>query len=194
MIRLASSRGEENGNLSFAQEVAEKSQVHFGRCYQCLTCSAGCPIAFAMDYTPSQVMRMVQLGLKEAVLSSSTIWLCASCEMCAARCPRDIDIVRMMDTLRELALREGRIGENNIAKFHAAFLACVRSQGRVHELSAIVRYMLASGDIFKMGRLFDYVALGLKVLGKGKLALFPSKTKGREEVKRIFQRTEQFRG
>jgi heterodisulfide reductase subunit C len=189
-IRLVTEKGKENCDLSFAQEVREKSQAHLERCYQCLACSSGCPVAYAMDYTPNQIIRMVQLGLKDRVLDSSTIWLCASCETCATRCPNDIDIVRMMDTLRRIALREGRTQQTNLPLFHATFLNGIKSRGRVHELMLILRYTLTSGDIFKFKKLFKDMILGLKMFVKGKLAILPSKIKGVDEVKRIFQLTE----
>lgn len=188
-IRFVSQTGKESCAPSFAQEVKEKSQAHLERCYQCLTCSSGCPVAFAMDYTPNQIIRLVQLGLKDRVLDSSTIWLCASCETCATRCPNDIDIVRVMDTLREISLREGRTKESNILRFHSTFLECIQSKGRVHELSLILRYMLTSGDIFRFKKLFSDMILGLKMFLKGKLAILPSQIKRLEQVKRIFRLT-----
>jgi len=182
--------GEESCDLSFTQEVRKRSQAHLERCYQCLTCSSGCPVAFAMDYTPNQIIRMVQFGLKERVLGSSTIWLCASCETCATRCPNEIDIVGVMDTLRKLALGEGRIKEGKIPEFHSIFLGCIQSQGKVHELSLILRYMLASGDIFKIGKLLGDMILGLRMFLKGKLAILPGKIEGLKQVRRIFKLTE----
>ena len=56
-------------------------------------CSDGCPVAYVMDYYPNQIIHMVRLGLKDKILNSTTIWLCASCETCATRCPNEIDIV-----------------------------------------------------------------------------------------------------
>ncbi|MGE5254876.1 MAG: heterodisulfide reductase subunit C, partial [Planctomycetaceae bacterium] len=35
------------------------SEIRVQDCYQCQKCSAGCPVAFAMDYKPNQVMQMV---------------------------------------------------------------------------------------------------------------------------------------
>ena len=189
-IRLASREGKESCDLSFAQEVKEKSQAHLERCYQCLACSSGCPVAYAMDYAPNQLIRMVQLGLKDRVLNSSTIWLCASCETCATRCPNDIEIVRVMDILREIALREGRTQTTKLPLFHSTFLSGIKSLGKVHELSLILFYMLKSGDIFKFKDLFNYMILGLKMFLKGKLVIPPSRIKGVGEVKRIFQLTE----
>ena len=189
-VRLASEKGKETGDRPFAEEVKEKSQAHLERCYQCVACSSGCPIAFAMDYAPHQILRMTQLGLKDRVLNSTTIWLCASCETCATRCPNDIEIVKVMDTLRHIALAEGRTEQTRLPLFHNTFLDGIKSNGKIHELMLIMRYMLSSGDIFKFQDLLNNITLGAKMFLKGKLAILPSKIKGAGEVKRIFQLTE----
>jgi len=74
-------------------------------CIQCGTCSASCPTAFAMDYTPRQLWQMVRLGMKEDVLASRTFWLCTICKSCQVRCPRGIPITDMMIALKEYATR-----------------------------------------------------------------------------------------
>jgi len=188
-VRFVSQTGRESCDLSFAGEIERRSQAHLERCYQCLACSSGCPVAYAMDYPPHQIIRMTQLGLKDRVLNSLTIWLCASCETCATRCPNDIEIVRVMDVLRETALGEGPAKRGNIPLFHSTFLSGIKSQGKIHELSLILRYMLISGDIFKFKKLFSDMILGLKMFLKGKLAILPSRIKRLEEIKRIFQLT-----
>ena len=43
---------------------SRESNINVQDCYQCQKCSAGCPVAFAMDYKPNQVMQMVLLGMK----------------------------------------------------------------------------------------------------------------------------------
>lgn len=189
-IRVASQKGKEECDLSFAREVKEKSRAHLERCYQCLACSSGCPVAFAMDYTPHQIIRMVQLGLKDRVLDSSTIWLCASCETCATRCPNDIDVVLVMDTLRHMALKEGRTQQTKLPLFHDTFLNGIKSNGKIHELMLILRYMITSGDIFDLKGLLANMVLGAKMFLRRKLAILPDRIKGRGEVKRIFQLTE----
>jgi len=133
---------------------------------------------------------MAQLGLKERVLDSTTIWLCASCETCATRCPNDIDIVKVMDTLRQTALREGRTQQTKLPLFHATFLDVIKSKGKIHELMLILRYTLTSGDIFKFKKLFKDMILGVKMFLRGRLAILPARIKGVAEVKRIFQQTE----
>ena len=91
----------------FVKEVELRSGQSVTACYQCGKCSAGCPICFDMDYSPNQIMRMIQLGMRDEVLSSRSIWLCASCETCTTRCPREVDLASIMDALRRMAHREG---------------------------------------------------------------------------------------
>ena len=189
-IRLVSEKGREECDLSFAQEVKEKSQAHLERCYQCIACSSGCPVAYVMDYAPHQIIRMTQLGLKDRVLDSATIWLCASCETCATRCPNEIDIVKFMDILRGIALEEGRTQQTNLPLFHTTFLGSVKNYGKVHELGLILGYTLKSGDIFKFKKLFKDAILGAKMFLKGKLAILPDKIKGKADIKRVFQLAE----
>jgi heterodisulfide reductase subunit C len=91
---------------SFVCEVEEISGQDLLACNQCGKCSAGCPVAATMDMLPSQVIRRAQLGMKD-VLDSNTVWICASCLTCVARCPKGVDLPRLMEALRQIALREG---------------------------------------------------------------------------------------
>ena len=88
------------------RRVEEYSGQDMLACYQCGKCSAGCPVAFAMDMLPSRVIRLIQLGQVEAVLDSETPWLCASCQTCYVRCPKGIDLSRIMEAVREIILQE----------------------------------------------------------------------------------------
>ena len=90
----------------FTTRVAELSGQNLRLCYQCGKCSAGCPMAFVMDLLPNQVIRLVQLGLAEDLEGSETAWLCASCLACSVRCPKGIDIARVMEAVRQLSLRK----------------------------------------------------------------------------------------
>ncbi len=76
-------------------------------CNQCGKCSAGCPAAFDMDMLPNQVIRFLQLGLVDRVVHSSAPWLCAACQTCYTRCPKGVDLSRVMEAVREVALQEG---------------------------------------------------------------------------------------
>jgi heterodisulfide reductase subunit D len=93
-------------DLSFEAEVADRSGEDLSRCYYCLKCTAGCPSAPAMPYGPAQMVRMVQLGLKDQLLESPSIWFCLHCETCGARCPNEISIARLTQALRQMAMEE----------------------------------------------------------------------------------------
>ena len=172
-VRLTTPKGSEKVDASFAVEVMERSQADLERCYQCQACSSGCPVAFAFDYAPHRLLRMVQFGLKDLVLDSQTIWLCASCETCATRCPNDIEIVQVMDTLRGIALREGRTAQTKLPLFHNTFLDGIRQNGRIHELTLIIKYTFASGDVFRVKKLMKDALLGAKMFAKDKLIILP---------------------
>jgi len=92
----------------------EISKMHGGeklmRCFQCGTCTSDCPIArFSDTYRPRQIIRMTQLGLKDRVLNSDTLWLCASCFTCTDRCPQDVEVASVIRVLRNLAAERGHI-------------------------------------------------------------------------------------
>ncbi len=164
-----------------SRDFSLESGLNVQDCYQCQKCSAGCPVVFAMDYKPNQVMQMVSLGMKDRLLASKTIWVCASCYTCSTRCPNDIDIAKVMDWLRQTALKEGAApAEKDVPLFHAAFLDSVRSHGRVHELGMMARYKM------KTGRYWDDFKLGWKMFSKGKLKLWPSGIRRTKEVARLF--------
>jgi heterodisulfide reductase subunit C len=90
----------------------EISKMHGGeklmRCFQCGTCTSDCPIArFSDTYRPRQIIRMTQLGLRDRVLKSDTLWLCASCFTCTDRCPQDVEVANVIRVLRNLAAEQG---------------------------------------------------------------------------------------
>lgn len=87
----------------FVNEITTISGQNLLACNQCGKCSAGCPLVFSMDILPNQVLRFTQLGLEE-VLQSQTIWTCAACLTCVSRCPKGIDLPRVMEALRQIYL------------------------------------------------------------------------------------------
>ncbi len=171
-------------NSEFRRYVEEQSGQNISKCYQCGKCTAGCPLAYAMDITPRQVMRAIQLGLKDEVLSSSAIWLCVSCQTCSARCPLEIDIAKVMESLRLLAVKENiKPAEKDINLFHRIFFGLIEHRGRVHELELGLRYNLSTRHPFANS------SLGVKMIAKGKMtSIRPSRVKGASEVERLFRR------
>ncbi|TEU15559.1 MAG: 4Fe-4S dicluster domain-containing protein [Anaerolineales bacterium] len=116
------------------RRIEEISGEDLLKCYQCGKCAAGCPVAFAMDMLPSQVIRFAQLGLVEEVLDSETPWFCAACQTCYARCPKGVDLSRIMEAIREIVLQErgdyidlSTLSLDDLAEFpQQAFIASFR--------------------------------------------------------------------
>lgn len=177
-------------DFPFLREVEKEGGEKVSLCYQCRKCSSGCPVAFAMDYPPDVILHMIHLGLRDRVLSSHTIWVCLSCETCTTRCPNDIDIAGVMDTLRQIALREGRVAPavKDIPKFYQAFLGSIKAGGRIHEVSMLAMYMLRTNLPAKLlnGELLENARLGWGMLRRGKLKLRPNRIRQNQEIKRLF--------
>jgi heterodisulfide reductase subunit C len=89
---------------AFLKKIVALSAEAITVCDQCGTCSGSCPMIAEMDVTPSQLMRMVQLGQSEA-LDTKTMWVCASCFACTVRCPRGLDVSKVAEALRQVTLR-----------------------------------------------------------------------------------------
>jgi len=165
------------------REVKIRCGVDLAKCYQCGECTAGCPMTPEMDAGPTKTLRLIQMGMEEALFSLNTPWLCASCETCTTRCPNDIDIAQVMDVVRQMARLKGKkipIKEPKI--FQDVFLKSLEVHGKLHEPGLIAFYNM------KSMHLFHDVGLGPKMLLKGKLPLLPHRSKNREKVKEIMER------
>lgn len=171
-----------NNNLGFREELQSQTDQNLMACYQCKKCSAGCPIAYAMDYTPAQIMEAIRLGMRDLVLKSRTAWLCASCETCTTRCPQEIDIAKAMDAVKTLAIKEGiKPAIPQVYSFYKSALNTVKFFGRTYDIGLIMGFNLATRQFFKD------MALGLKMFKKGKLKLKPDMTfKGIRALRKIF--------
>lgn len=174
-------------------EVNLSSGESASSCYQCKTCSSGCPVSFAMDILPHQIIHMIRIGLKEEVLKSASIWLCASCETCTTRCPNGIDVAKIIDTMRIASLESDlKKGDKHPAIFHRTVLQSIKTTGKLYELGMIGLYMLrTSGDLLsniKSGALWEDLKVGFKLFSSGKLKLIPGIVKRRREIRNAFKK------
>jgi len=172
----------------FRNRILSISGEDSSKCVQCGKCTAGCPISPEMDVQPNQVLRLIQVNDPDALLRCSTIWICASCQTCSVRCPEEIDIAKIMDSLRKLAL-EAKIpvGEKRVVKFAEIFLDSIRKRGRVHELELVMKYNLALRQPFKDAQ------LGPVMFRRGKLGLLGHKIKELGKIKEIFQKSKRIK-
>jgi heterodisulfide reductase subunit C2 len=164
-------------------DIRAATGINAARCYQCGKCSAGCPMATESALRPHNVLRLVMQDRRDEALRDESIWLCLTCESCSARCPNDCDPARVIDQLREMSLQAGTsAAPRAIAAFHRAFLAQIRTNGRLHEMGMVVEYKLRSGDLMKD------VTNAPAMVTRGKLSLLPDRIKGTDEMKRIFEK------
>jgi len=167
--------------------------VSVSRCYQCGKCSAGCPLADDMDYTPSHILRLLQLdldGQDKTVLGSFSIWACLACETCLARCPQEVDIPRMMDFLRSESTRRNMVNSRarDFLKFHKTFLDSIRYTGRLYEIGLIAGYKA------RTLHLFQDILLAPRLYFLGKLKLFPHFIKNRKSLSRMYKKALEMKG
>jgi len=153
-------------------------------CYQCRKCSAGCPVSYAMDYAPAQLIHAIRLGLDDLVFNSKTMWLCASCETCSTRCPQEIDIAAVMDAVKIIGNRKGKKPAiSRVAIFDKVMVNHIRNFGRMFELGMIMNLKLKTREFMKDAK------LGITMLRKGKLKLSP-RFKGARTARKIYSRVQ----
>lgn len=111
--------------------------IDVSACFQCGKCSAGCPVGFAMDILPHQIVRLAQLAETKMTINSEAIWLCNSCGICLARCPRAVDLPKLMKELRAEAYTAPQAKGVAQRDFYQQFLAVVECYGRVPEPAMI---------------------------------------------------------
>lgn len=169
-------------SVTLLEEVKRRSQQQIELCYHCHTCTAGCPASPDMQFGPDRIIRLIELGEKERVLTSQDVWLCASCETCTARCPNAIDVAQVMDTLRHISLAAGIYApDRRIWRFHRLYLAVIRWLGRAHEASILGLHKVLNFD------LTSDLDTAVRLIVRGKIPLIPGRLKGAADVRRIFE-------
>lgn len=182
-------------DFEFLDKVQRESGIQASACYQCRKCSNGCPLTFAMDLYPDQIIRLLLLGQAAEALHSKTIWVCSSCETCTTRCPNEIDIAGLMDYLKQEACRQ-RIQDpaaNPSLALHQSFLNQIRRRGRIHEGSLMNAYMLSSGSWktkLKDGTWSDDLRMGWSLFKRGRMPIVPQGVADQHAIKRLFATSE----
>ncbi|MEM2896614.1 MAG: 4Fe-4S dicluster domain-containing protein [Candidatus Bathyarchaeia archaeon] len=119
---------------NFALEIVKAGEENPLNCFQCGECVADCPVSLIEgSYNPRKILRFISLGMRRTVLTSDFIWLCSLCHLCHERCPQGVYVPEIMNTLRNLAVKEGYI--------HPAFkklLLIIKEHGRIYEIDDLV--------------------------------------------------------
>ncbi|MBN2361505.1 MAG: 4Fe-4S dicluster domain-containing protein [Deltaproteobacteria bacterium] len=154
-------------------------------CLQCGSCGGTCPVARILQHTPRRLFAMVRAGMKREVLTSLTPWVCSSCYACTVNCPAGIKITDIMYALKRMAIKEGlQPKESDANRFAEQFTDVVCAHGRASEFEAMMRYMMFSHP----GRLLGKSAVGLEMMGRGRMPLLPHRIQGLESFRRLVAR------
>jgi len=172
----------------FLEAVNNKSGNNVLDCYQCGKCVGTCPVSDFMDYPPREIMQMIKLGLKDETYMANSMWFCLTCAACSGRCPREIDIPHVMESIRHLAIEENEYSDSGkvkqIMKFHEIFIDMVKRYGRNYELRMMAEFNIRTRNLFKD------MHLAPKALLKGKIPLGVKKVKSTKAIQRMFKMAE----
>ena len=173
------------GSAPWVEAVQAASGARLALCFQCQKCTSGCPIAATADIKPHELIRLVQLGQRDAVLSSRMIWECTSCQTCLTRCPQAVELPVIIAALHRLSRDSKKVTpDTTVPVFNDLFLTAVRRMGRVYELGLMAAFKLRTRSFLQdAGKL-------PAMLRKGKLALRPAFVRGRSERAKAFRRTQ----
>ncbi len=96
----------ESEELLITETMKTKS---LSSCFQCGVCSGICPsIPIAPPENVLSAQRMLHQGKLGLIdFADKDIWACATCGACVARCPRGVDIIDFMKSLRKIIVKLG---------------------------------------------------------------------------------------
>ncbi|NQE05057.1 Heterodisulfide reductase subunit C-like protein [ANME-1 cluster archaeon GoMg1] len=191
---------------NFKNEImSEAGGERLASCFQCSTCTLGCPIAeIVPGYNPRKIIQMSLLGMRDEVLSNPDLWICLICQTCTARCPQDVRIADVMGALRRIAEREEEAGKLKIDSprplFDKAFQHQLKKFGRLYDMGLAMEYYPKKEGSFIKGMLAmmkDYKDFGMRMFLKGKMGplgggspvkgMLASKIKQKDVMKKIFE-------
>jgi heterodisulfide reductase subunit C len=177
----------DNSIDAFAKEIYDNTGINVYNCYQCGKCSAGCTVSSFIEESPTRLIRLIQLGQKDLVYQSKTPYLCATCITCSSRCPMDIDVAKLMESIRISAKKDGiEPPVKEIPAFSEAFLNPIKSNGKSFELGMMIGYKIKTITPFTDGELAPVM------LKNNKLPFIPAKVKNKKRIRQIFERSEYF--
>lgn len=169
------------------KEIEQACGVELDRCYECGKCTGGCSTGHLLDFTPRKVVQLVRLGAEDRLLRIDALSLCIACQLCVDRCPSGIDIPRIIDYLRQKAVRQGVAPQRGkVCLFNRLLLQNIKRRGRISELLLMTSFKLKTREYTKDA------AIGWELFLKGKLRLFAPKVKGAENMRKIFSKQGKF--
>jgi Fe-S oxidoreductase len=97
----------ETVSLAPFKEILDEVRANGGDavniCYQCGKCDTFCPWNRVATFSMRKLIREASFGLSE----TDEIWRCTTCGKCTQRCPRGVNVIEVMVSLRKMATEYG---------------------------------------------------------------------------------------
>lgn len=156
-------------------------------CLQCATCTGSCPLSYTMDITPRQLIALFRAGDIETILKSRTIWICASCYTCQARCPAGIKVTDIIYALKRTAIDRKMYSKNfPVHTLSDSFMKSIFKSGRLNEARLLAKYILRTG----FWKAFSFIPLGFMMLKRHRLVFKNTSIKNIESLRKILAKAE----
>jgi heterodisulfide reductase subunit C len=157
------------------------------KCIQCGTCTGTCPVSYTMDLTPREVIALFKARDIKTILSSRTIWICASCYSCTVRCPQGVMVTDILYALKRLAIEQEIFPKRfPVYALSKSFVDITNRFGRSYEPGLILKYYLKTNPFKLLGML----PMFLKMAPKGRIGFLPKKIKSVKNFSRILREAE----
>ncbi len=181
--------------------ASEEDMLHLAGvmgCIQCGVCVSDCtvlevdenflgPAALAKAYRfvadPRDDASIDRLG---ELNRYGGIWDCTRCMQCVQVCPKGVDPMGRIMSMRELAMEAGYM-DNNGARHAVAFADIVERNGLLNEFWLTIKTF----GMFNVPEMFKLAPIGIKAFLRGKMPPVAfEKIPGSDDVARIFERVE----
>ena len=92
--------------LEMSQAIAEAGGEALKKCYQCGTCTGTCPWAPITEFQIRKLIRLSQFGYDGI---EELMWGCTTCKFCVDRCPRGVEIIDLVKSIRNMYSEGGML-------------------------------------------------------------------------------------
>jgi heterodisulfide reductase subunit C len=158
------------------------------RCLQCGTCTGSCPVSYAMDISPRELIALFRAGEMERIMTSRTIWICASCYACTTRCPAGIKITDSIYALKRTAMERGlKSTAPQVQRLATLFTDNLMRNGRLHEGTLIRQYYLRT----QPRKFLDLIPLAWKMWKTKRIAIRPTRIREHATLSRIISKAQE---
>jgi heterodisulfide reductase subunit C len=175
-----------NQFLHYVEYVPEGERIK--QCLQCGTCTGSCPVSYAMDITPREIIALFRAGQIQKILNSESIWLCVSCYSCQTRCPQQIRLTDIFYVLKQLAIKNKIYSRTlKVHKLRETFLTMLNKYGRLNETLLMIKFLLKTNPL----KGFVFLPMAIKLILKGRLSFRNQEIKSKNDLKLIIKKSKE---